>query len=270
MPTRTLFQPLTLLLLAACSDLPELPLADAGAADQLPPANQLRAVFVDVSPERVISPGVPVGQLRPTPALREVAYLNFDGAVITKRPGASDAATNGSPLCGGTFPSFDHAPYGQDRAKVLAQVLAKVRALVSDFDLRVVTARPAKGPYNMVVLGGLPTQCGYTMGIGGLAPLDCHNAQSRDVAFIFSAGITHLDLLAVATVHELGHTFGLPHSDEGCDVMSPVYCPGGGKKFLDKQMAVWPDHKGRCGLTSTNSYQAMYNVLGPAKTSGDD
>jgi len=252
------------LAVSACSDpSPEPPV------DAVPPADSGQeqapgheVYYLDESP---LLP--PPGGVRPGPPPAAVSpvvlFLNFDGATITKAA-ASDAVKNTSPLCGGTIPKFDHTPYGADRAKVIAQVKSRIAALLADFDITLVTTRPAAAPYEMVVLGGLPTLCGYSAGIGGLAPLDCHNANTGDVSFVFSAGITHLDMLAIAVGHELGHSFGLPHSSEGCDVMSSLYCAGLKKKYLDKKMQIWPDHKGKCGLTYTNSWQMMYDVLGKA------
>lgn len=251
-------------LVVACSDPSPGSAADALLPDGGPEQGAGHEVyFMDVSPELPPRNGVRPGQPSPVPRRPVVLYLNFGGAVITKAS-ASDAAKNTSPLCGGTFPAFDHKPYGTDRAAVLAQVKARVATLLADFDITIVTARPAAPPYEMVVLGGLPAQCGYAAGIGGLAPLDCHNTNTGDVFFVFSGGITHLDMLAVAVGHELGHTFGLPHSAEGCDVMSSLYCAGLKKKYLDKKMQIWPDHKGKCGLSYTNSWQMMYHILGKA------
>ena len=262
--------PLSLaVMMAACSAPSPGPLSDALPADsgqEQGPGHEV--YYLDVSPELPPPTAVRPGPPSPVPLLPVVLYLNLEGAVITRKPGVSDAAKDTSPLCGGTFPGFDHKPYGADRAKVTAQVKAGVAALLASFDITLVTTRPAAAPYEMVVVGGLPTLCGYSAGIGGLAPLDCHNKNRGDVSFVFSDGITQLDMLAIAIAHELGHTFGLPHSSEACDVMSPMYCPGLKKTFLDKKMQIWPDHKGKCGLTYTNSWQMMYDVLGQAPGKG--
>ncbi len=249
--------------LAACSEPGEDPPVDAAPADVAAEGSQGRVIFLDESPllppPRGYRPGPP-SLYPPAPV---VLFLNFDGATVTQAP-ASSAAANTSPLCGGVMPAFDHKPHGADRATVVSQIKARVAALLKDFDVTLVTARPKTGPYEMALIGGLPTLCGYGPGIGGLAPLDCNNASRGDLYFVFSAGITHLDMLAIAIGHELGHTFGLPHSAEGCDVMSSLFCPGLKKVYMNKQMQIWPDHKGKCGLAYTNSWQMMYDVLGKA------
>lgn len=250
-----------LLLVAACADDAGEPLPDAQPDRS---AEQLAAPLLylqDVSPEapqpRISRPGPPA--LAPRHPV--VLYLQLEGVAIKKQGG--DASTNSSPLCGGLFPRFDHTPYSADRAQVLASLTARLGALLADFEIKLVTERPATPPYLMAVVGGQPTLCGYGAGIAGLAPLDCHNQTRGEVLFVFSAGITHLEMLAITIAHELGHTLGLVHSSEDCDVMSPVYCAGGKKTFLDKQMSIWPDHKGKCGLTYANSWKMMYDVLGP-------
>jgi hypothetical protein len=193
-----------------------------------------------------------------------VLYLNTDGAEITKVAGGGDAHQNTSPLCGGTFPPFDHTPFGQVRSVVVAELAGEVDKLFSAFNIQVVTTRPAAPPYGMVVIGGQPALCGMAAGYSGLAPLDCGDAWPGDVSFVFSDGITWLPMLAVVVAHEAGHSFGLPHTTESCDVMSNFLCTTGDKGFLDVDAPVAPDHLGKCGLTSTNSHELLLQALGPA------
>jgi len=191
-----------------------------------------------------------------------VLFLAFDGVQVTRGIG-SDAVRNVSYLCGGTFPPFDHTRYGTDRAEVLADVARRVQQLFADFNLRVVSERPATGPYDMVVVGGAPRLCGYPEGFGGLAHLDCGNALPSDIGFVFSETITDLAMLAVAVAHETGHGFGLPHTAEPCDVMSSSICAPTSKRFLDQLMAVQPDALGNCDLSFVDSWRKLYHVLGP-------
>lgn len=196
--------------------------------------------------------------------LTAVVFLNFDGATIVKAQG-SDSHNNISFLCGGDIPAFSHEPFDSDRQPVIDQVANRVKALFADFALDVVTERPPSPAYDMVVIGGSPAICGYAAGYAGMSHLDCDNASSGDIAFVFSEGITSLDMLAVVIAHEVAHGYGLPHSDEGCDVMSNFICSDSNKRFLDKDMGVTPDHLGKCGLVSTNSWRMLYDLLGASR-----
>lgn len=218
--------------------------------------------FLDESPEAL---EVPAPALVPFAGTTlTVLYLNTDGVTVTKVPSGADAHQNTSQLCGGTFSAFDHTSFGPDRAKVVAELAGEVDRLFSPFNIQVVTTRPAAPPYGMVVVGGQAALCGLPAGYSGLAPLDCGDAWPRDVSFVFSDGITFLPMLAVVVAHEAGHSFGLPHTTESCDVMSNFLCTAGDKRFLDVDAPVTPDHLGKCGLSSTNSHALLLQALGPA------
>jgi hypothetical protein len=211
-------------------------------------------------------PSLGAGRPRPFSISPNVLYLNFDGATISKAAD-SDAHANTSFLCGGVVPAFDHTEHAGTRTEVIDRVSSAVDRLFADFDLEVVTIRPASPPYQMVVVGGDPSLCGQPPGYSGLAPLDCDNLVESDVAFVFSDGITSSEMLAVVIAHEAGHALGLPHSGESCDVMSNLLCPPQDKRFFDKEMQIPPDHLGKCGLTTTNSWRALHAVLGPGGVS---
>jgi hypothetical protein len=197
-----------------------------------------------------------------------VLFLQLEGAQITEGT-LSDAPTNQSYVCGGTFPAWDHGPFGQDRAVVVERLRLEVLDLFADFNLQVVTERPLQPPYVMVVVGGTASLCQRPDGLGGLGPLDCDNADLSDVAFVFGATIISLEGLAVAIAHEAAHTWGLPHTTEPCDVMSSAWCSGDSKRFRDQEMSVPPDPSGSCGLQSSNSWQRLLAVLGPRTASPD-
>ena len=241
--------------------------AHAGPAGAAPPDG--RRTLWDHSP-----PGVAgAGTLAPLAGGTTTLFLNFDGATITKAAGVSSAHTNTSFLCGATIKAFEHAALGADRTAVIADLVQGVEQLFAPFDLQVVTARPAAPPYHMVVIGGTPDTCGFPSGYSGMAPLDCTNAVSTDLALVFSDGITSAEMLAVVIAHEAGHAFGLPHSSAACDVMSIMLCTGadgglGVKVFLDREVDVTPDQAGLCGLHRTNSWRLLYRALGPRPGSG--
>ncbi len=214
--------------------------------------------------------GAPPGE---TSALRlaltapRVLYLNFDGATITKSSKTSDATTNTSFLGGGTL-----APYPGD-ATARGKVASLVAQAFKPYNVKVVTARPATGDYQMGVIGGYASN----LGIGttaGISPLDCGDANGRDIFFVFAAHMAAKSTLMLAervsqsTAHEAGHSFGLPHSNDPCDLMvSPfdAVCPAGFfRSFLDKAMSCVDLS---CGPSTTNSHQQLLKNLGPAQAS---
>jgi hypothetical protein len=235
-----------------------------------PSAGAAPRLFLDHSP---VAPPPSAPTLRPYSSGPALLYLALDGATITKVSGSGSAQADTSPLCGATITAFDHAPLGAGRAAVIADLLKEVRALFAAYDLEVVTSRPTASPYQMAVVGGTPSMCGFPAGYSGMAPLDCGDANPSDVLFVFSDGITALKMLAIVIAHEAGHAYGLPHSTALCDVMSNTICDGPegplAKTFLDTSTAVTPDHMGKCGLSTINSYRQILKVLGPRGGSSD-
>jgi MYXO-CTERM domain-containing protein len=208
--------------------------------------------------------------LRPFGSTPTVLYVNFDGATITKISG-SDASKNGSFIGGGTIPAFS------GDAAMRAQIVTLIKQLYSAYNIQIVTSRPASGDYDMALVGGTPAHLGlnYPSGVVGVAPMDCGNQMPRDIAFIFAQSLESIvggSMLAQRTAetaaHESAHSYGLPHSGDGCDLMSYSQCAQL-KTFLDKQMSMQSDSYGTCSMTSMNSYQLLMAELGPASTTPD-
>jgi len=221
--------------------------------------------MVEVPPEVLANSGrgrTPYALGTPT-----ILYLHFDGLTITKTSG-SDAAANKSFIGGGAVPAFVGDQATRD------QVVALVKQVYADFNIQVVTTRPTSGNYDMAVIGGKPSHLGlsYPAGVVGVAPMDCGNQMPRDIAFIFSDSLkaivsasSYAQRVAETAAHEAAHTYGLPHSDDGCDLMSYKTCTKL-KTFLDQSMAMQSDSYGQCGMTSMNSRQLLLAELGAAST----
>jgi hypothetical protein len=244
---------------------PRLLLALPLLAACTPPAGSA-PMFTDESVPRPLRPGT----RRPTyTGSPTVLYVQLDGAQIALSA-QSDAPTNQSDVCGATVPAWDPRLDGGSRAAAAAQVRAGLLGLFADFNLDVVLERPATPPYDMIVVGGTASLCGRPDGLGGLGPLDCGNHDLSDVAFVFGATVTALDGIIISIAHEAGHTYGLPHTDSACDVMSNSWCTGGAKRFLDQDMGVPPgDPSGSCALSTSNSWRRLHDVLGPRPAPGD-
>ncbi len=193
-----------------------------------------------------------------------VLYLNFDGATITKS-NKSDASTNTSFIGGGTVPSFPGTQ--ADRQ----QVISFVKQLYARYNIQIVTSRPAAGDYDMALFGGTPADLNLNVpsNVAGVAPMDCDNKMKRDIAFIFAGSIKAIlgssskfaQRVAETGAHEAGHTYGLPHSGVGCDLMSYSQCATL-KTFLDQTMPMQSDSYGKCGMTQMNSHSILIGALG--------
>jgi hypothetical protein len=117
-----------------------------------------------------------------------IVYVNFDGATITFTPAKSDAATNTSPIVGGTIPPYAGPQKEKDR------ILTELKAIYARYAVEFVITRPASGPYHMIMIGGVATSLsGPTFfppaGMVGLSPLDC-GSKAPDVVFAFSGAIS--------------------------------------------------------------------------------
>jgi hypothetical protein len=160
---------------------------------------------------------------------RAVVFLALDGLTVSN--GSSNARTNSSfivPTGPVSIPAFDETAFGSSRTDAIAEVLAGVRGDFSQFDVEVVTDRPASGAYTMVAVGGSPSLLGLGAQVAGIAPVDPGNANRRDVAFVFSAELSTLKEVSNCISHELGHTFGLQHLSLADDLMYPTLQPGTG------------------------------------------
>ncbi len=223
----------------------------------------------------------PVGRPRVAGVTRTV-FLNFGGGKLVKAS-VDNAALNASPYFSGTVPAF------VGDAATIALVVAAVRKLFGRYDVEFVTARPTTGAYDMVLVGGTCANAGYCAGldptkVGGLGPLDCGDKSDRNLALAFSEVMraavqawgneAYADWVAVAIAHELGHTFGLPHTAQSgaaaCDLMSYGTCYDtttaiNHKSFLDQPLGLAPDSAGQCGMSTVNPHQVLLVALGPDK-----
>ncbi len=144
-----------------------------------------------------------------------VVYLNFEGVELAQGA-ADDAATNTTQISelAGTWSAID--------AGRAATVLAGIEALYAPFAIDVTDARPAAGPYTMVVVAaGAPP----FPGAGGLALSDCDDMNPSNVAVVFDdpvAAYSTQQLINIAGF-QIGVTHGLnPVEGSDDDMMTSV------------------------------------------------
>ena len=138
------------------------------------------------------------------------------------------------------------------------------------FNIQIVTERPASGAYTMNVVGIAP--CGPQGGGAGVAPMDCGNQQPNNISFTFAAESQQWSADVVATINsqEIAHTFGLDHVDHPPDIMNPVAGIGEDPSFLDECLpstgAVFcsDQHAQYCPPGQQNAVQELLGILGPS------
>lgn len=137
-----------------------------------------------------------------------VIFVNFDGVVLTPAP-VDDATLDQSVL--GDDVGMPLASYGVGPKR--DEVMAFMAEYWAPFDVGVTSTRPASGDYTMIVV----TPTNPFGGAGGIAPLDCDNANPRTVGLVFGSiddGMAAADVAAVIT-HVVADGMGLEHTEGG-------------------------------------------------------
>ncbi len=147
----------------------------------------------------------------------QTVFVNF-GAVRICDGSGEDARANRSfaicghfGVCGGCK---DFAATSLDREAVLS----KLRSYYAAYNVSFTATRPASGNYTMLIISPSSGPA------HGVAALDCGNGSPNGIAFVYRtadsfftniAGGDRAHGVAKASVHELGHSFGLGHLGTG-------------------------------------------------------
>lgn len=202
----------------------------------------------------------------PKAAVSNVIYLNNckpNGCVL--KPGYDNATTNTTsiPDTSATISAF----LGSDT--VWQQVVQCVRQTYADFDVQIVTERPASGNYHMAIVAGTPSQVGMQSGVMGVSPFSCSYIPNA-ISFTF-ANVNPTDVadLCWTVAQETAHSWGLDHKYDNRDPMT--YLSGGPsiKSFQDEAGACGEYSARQCacnynntGSTKMNSYAVIMNTFG--------
>lgn len=191
-----------------------------------------------------------------------VVFLDFSEGTHGVTLGEEDDATHDvSQLCDTTtFGRWDapHACAAGDRETCRADVLREVRRYFEAYAVDFTLTRPAAPTvYTTVVIA--PSNEACTFGQRGVAFADCDDANPASLGMVFDC---HGDAAscAVLVAHETGHTFGLVHSLDPLDVMSP------GPE--DPQLGFLTTTAGTlansCGIVRQSSHATLLRNLGPS------
>lgn len=164
----------------------------------------------------------------PRPA---VLYLNADGGPV--RGGRDAPADNRASALGPSRMRAAVPPFGGSPEQ-WKEIVACVRQGFAPFAVEVTTARPAKGAYSMIMVGGSPAILHKKdqENLGGYAPVGDGRDRSL-VGFVFPETVANdSGKLCQAILHESGHLFGLDHVYACEDPMSYYRC--GEQRFLER------------------------------------
>lgn len=146
-----------------------------------------------------------------TTAIKRVVYLNFTGVTLTKGP--SDATTNTASwlyqATTGTAPPY--AGGAQGISTITSGVTSRLTGIAT-----VVTARPAAGPYVMVVYGGTKADT-HSFFATAVNELDCGDLRKSDVAWI-ADGVDPTSAIDT-TMGAIGFGLGLSSVNSSSDCM---------------------------------------------------
>lgn len=252
----SLLPSLPLLLSTSCMELPAKPAATADVDEGGEPP---RDVYVVVpKPDQ---PSAAEGQMAAAgPPPQRTFYLNRGGGTYTSSGYANNSSTNTSSIVDGTVTIGAY----QGSEAQWNSIVACVREQFAPWNVEVTDVDPGSAVHLEAVVGGHPSDLGYSGNVGGVAPLygDC-TVVERAIGFVFADIYgNNTRALCETIAHEIGHSVGLDHEYMCEDPMTYLYgC--GDKAFQDvaARCGEYEERDCRCGPTQ-NSVQVLTANLG--------
>ncbi len=193
-------------------------------------------------------------------------FLDFSDGTESLAKGADDDAEKNisavaavKPVPAFAWPAITDGT--MTRQDVVRTVARQVHQLYLPYNVVLTTARPAAGPYTLIVIAGAPSLLGYAPEVAGLAFMDCNNEHEDDVVFVFPEALKgNLSSLAVTIAQEAAHALGLEHTTNVMDVMHPrLNAEQNGFPDVDSVIA----GKRVCGPPTQNSHRRLLELVGP-------
>ena len=198
------------------------------------------------------------GSAPPAAPAGRLVYLDFtDGSEAVTRGERDDASRNVSRLCEArALARWEPSARCGPRDHCREEVLARVRAYFEPYEVRFTLTRPLPDEVYTTIMVAPPVK-GCTFGRRGVALTDCGDANPRSLGFAFDC-YRDAASCAVLVAHETAHTFGLVHSLDPGDVMTP----GPEDPALRFSAAATPTEENQCGVTTQSSHAALLAALG--------
>jgi hypothetical protein len=188
-----------------------------------------------------------------------VVFLNFEGGKLSRvSVGQTDATRDRADwLAAGTANIPAYKAGNAARTVEIQQIVDATRQTLGAFPIRVVTERPAAGPYHLVIFGGRASQLGNGNDAGALTGYDCGNRVINNVTWIgekftpqdaadYVVGAIGLGIGLVGTldVNDCMCGWGnncVPNPASGCTLSSSIAndgaCSNGASKTQDEVAA---------------------------------
>jgi hypothetical protein len=185
----------------------------AACSAQISDGNGAQLAGIDAAPG---GPGGDASTIDAAPACASrVVYLSFEGQALTQGP--SDATLNQASWMlnpTGTAPRYRSGDAARDAQ--IKTIVEGVTAQLARFPITIKTARPAAGPYVMVVYGGAASAVGSRYG-AAVNTLDCGDTRPSDLAWI-ADGVTGQRAINT-TIGAIGFGLGLTATSDPSDCM---------------------------------------------------